>query len=211
MKRKKFFLSILLTLSIIMTFAMSFFSSGCYFLEDHSVKYHNVDIYLEQLYLHKDIFTEKIYHTGIDANFFLPKYEEIEYNYSDIDFYLFNGTPTLSRTAITFALDLMFSDESDYEEAKQNELSTRIFRTEYEGKKRNEKPVFEFYKGNFFCKTVYNDNYPRRFGLLCLDDSDLVLRYLYFEEWESGRYVKDPDYIINCTNCPWENYYSNQK
>lgn len=104
---------------------------------------------------------------------------------------------------MTFALDLKFNDKDNYESAKQNELSTRIYRTEYEEKKWNEHPVFEFKIGSFLCKTVYDEDYPRRFGIICLNDNSLVLRYLYFEEWESPEYVKDADYIFNCTNCPW--------
>ncbi len=188
---------------LIITFIVgSLFFFGC---KDNSKKYHDIEIYIQQKYLDKDVFGEKVYHTGIDANFFLPKYEDIEYNYSEIDFYIFSGTATLSNTAVTFALDLKFDDKEKYESAKQNELSTREFMTEYEDKKWNENPVFEFTIGDFVCKTVYDDDYPRRFGLICLNDNSLVLRYLYFEEWESPEYVKDSNYIFNCTNCPWKN------
>lgn len=167
--------------------------------------YHDIEIYTQQKYLDKEVFESKACSTGYNANYFLPKYEEIEYNYSDIDFYLFDGTATMARTAVTLVLDLQFSDKAEYESAKQNELTMRNFRTEYEDKKWYDRPVFEFNIRDFFCKTVYGEDYPCRFGLICLNDSNYILRYLYFQEWESPEFVKDADYIYRCTNCPWEN------
>ena len=175
--------------------------AGC---EDASRKYHDIEIYIQQKYRDKEAFSEKVYHSGAGADYFLPKYEEIEYNYSDIDFYIFDGTATLIRTAVTFVLDLKFSDKNEYEAAKQNELLTRSFRTEYKEKKWYEKPVFEFDIKNYHCKTVDGKGFPCYFGLICLNDTDYVLRYLFFEEWESPEYVKDADYILSCTNCPWD-------
>ncbi|MDE6790937.1 MAG: hypothetical protein K2J61_04365 [Clostridia bacterium] len=168
-------------------------------------RYHDIEIYIQQKYLDKEEFGEQVYYTGAGVDYFIPKFEEIEYNYSDIDFYIFDGTATLSHTAVTFALDLKFSDKNEYESAKQNELSTRTFMTEYAEKKQNENPVFEFNLGNFSCKTVDGSGFPRRVRFICLDDSNYVLRYLVFEEWESPEFVKDATYILNCTNCPWNN------
>lgn len=170
--------------------------------------YHDIEIYTQQKYYDKDEFGEKVYHSGAGVDYFMPKYEEIEYNYSGIDFYIFDGTATLSKTAVTFALDLKFSDKDEYESAKQYELSTRTFMMEYEAGKRDQwdkDPVFEFNLGNFSCKTVDGNGYPRRVRFICVDDSNYVLRYLVFEEWESPEYVKDADYILSCTNCPWNN------
>ena len=174
--------------------------------EKYTKRYHDVEIYLQQKYRDKEEYGSKIYSSGGNANLFLPEYKELKYNYSDMDFYIFDGTGTMTYTAVTFVLDLKFSDKNEYEAAKQNELSTRSFRTEYEGKRWLEKdPVFEFNLDNFFCKTVLNNDYPRRFGLICFNDSYYVLRYLYFEEWESPEYIKDKDYILKCTSCPWGN------
>ena len=168
-------------------------------------RYHGFEIYSQQRYLDKEEFGEKVYHTGVNAKYFLPEYEEIEYNYSDINFCIFDGTATLTQTAVSFALDLRFSGEDEYELAKQNELSTCNFMTKYEGKRWHEKdPVFEFEIGNFICKTVSSDNYPCRFGLLCFNDNDSTLRYLYFEEWESPEYIKNAKYIQSCTECIWD-------
>lgn len=168
-------------------------------------RYHDIEIYIQQKYHDKDEFGEKVYYSGVGVDYFMPKFEEIEYNYSDIDFYIFNGTATLSKTAITFALDLKFSDKDEYESAKQNELSTRTLMSEYEAKEGDKEPVFEFNLGNFSCKTVEGNGYPRRVRFICLDDSNYVLRYLVLEEWESPEFVKDADYILSCTNCPWNN------
>lgn len=167
--------------------------------------YHDKEIYIQQRYHDKDEFGERVYSARVGVDSFMPKYEEIEYNYSDIDFYIFNGEANDTKTAITFALDLMFSDKDEYESAKQNELSTRTFMTEYEGKKPNENPVFEFNFGTFLCKTVDLKSYPQYVKLICLDDSNYVLRYLVLKEWINRDEVKTPEYIVKCTNCPWNN------
>lgn len=194
----------ILAISIIMTLCMGIVIwDGC--SSNDIRKYHDIEIYIQQKYHDKDAFGEKVYHSGVGADYFLPKYEEIEYNYSDIDFYIFDGTATLSKTAVTFVLDLKFNDKTEYESAKQNELATHDFMTEYEGKKWYEKPVFEFNIGDYLCKTVDGNGYPSRVRLICLNDYNYVLRYLIFEEWESPEYVKDADYILSCTNCPWDN------
>lgn len=168
-------------------------------------KYHDVQIYSEKTYLDKDKFGEKVYFTGLGARSFLPEFSEITYDYSDIDFYLFNGTATSSNTAVTFVLDLKFEDAERYEEAKQTELSCHAFRTEYADKKWLDcVPLFEFSEGSYVCKTVQNDHYPSRFGLLCYSDDNNSLRYLFFEEWEASGYIQSKEYIIECTNCPWD-------
>lgn len=200
--KTKNILSKIVGLLIVAFILGSFFYYGC---TDHSKKYHDIEIYIQQKYLDKDVFGDKVYHSGAGAKFFLPKYEDIEYSYSEIDFYIYDGTATLGNTAVTFALDLKFDDKQKYESAKQNELSTREFMTEYEDKKWNENPVFEFKIGSFNCKTVKDEGYPRRVRFICSNDSNFVLRYLIFEEWESPEYVKNSNYIFNCTNCPWKN------
>ena len=134
---------------------------------------------------------------------FLPRYEDVQYNYSDIDFYIFDGTATMDKTAVTFALDLSFDNIDAYNEAKSSELESRTFMTDYSENNRYENAEFEFTTGDFSCKTVYDDDYPRRFELICFNDGTYTLRYLFFEEWEAWEYAQDKDYIINCTNCPW--------
>lgn len=165
-------------------------------------RYHDIEIYSQQKYLDKDEFGDRVYHTGVGAKYFLPKYDEIEYNYSDINFCIFDGTATMTYTAVSFVLDLKFNDKVDYESAKQNELSTRNFMAEDEGKRWHEKnPEFEL--GDFVCKTVSDSKYPRCFGLLCFNENKSVLRYLYFQEWESD-YIKNAEYIKSCSNCTWD-------
>lgn len=203
--KKKKVLLIILSIILVMVIGTAL-SYGIILLDGCTGKirtYHDIEIYTLQKYHDKDTFGEKVYHSGVGADYFLPKYEEIEYNYSDIDFYIFDGTATSSKTAVTFVLDLKFNDKTEYESAKQNELITRDFMTEYDGKKWYENPVVEFNIGNYFCKTVDGTGYPSRVRLICLNDNNYILRYLIFEEWESPEYVKDADYISSCTNCPW--------
>lgn len=213
MKIKRTVLSRLVAiLSIAVLCTGALFFNGClslmlvdYGLSEKDFKaYHDKEIYIQQRYHDKDEFGEQVYAAGARVDDFMPKYEEIEYNYYDIDFYIFDGVVTYTRTAITFALDLMFSVKDEYESAKQNELSTRSFMTEYEGKETYENPVFEFTFGTFSCKTVKHIEYPRGVRFICLDDSNYVLRYLIFVEWYDDE-VKDVEYIMSYTNCPWNN------
>lgn len=105
----------------------------------------------------------------------------------------------LDYTAVTCVLDLDFENIDRYKEVKSMELTTRSFASESIGFNS----ALEFVVGNFVCKTVQNEKYPRQFGIICYNDNDSIMRYLYFEEWESPEYAKDKDYIIKCTNCPW--------
>lgn len=173
--------------------------------DSYAKTYHDKEIYIQQRYHDKDEFGDQVYAYGMGIEYFMPKYEEIEYNYSDIDFYIFNGASTVTKTAITFALDLIFSDKDEYESAKQSELSTRTFMTEYEEKTPNENSAFEFKFGTFLCKTVDGKGYPQCVRFICLDDSNYILRYLVFDEWINQDEVKAPEYIVKCTNCPWNN------
>lgn len=204
MKIKRTVISISVAILIIASLCASALLLGA--CTDNDFKaYHDKEIYIQQKYHDREEFGEQVYFSGVGVDYFMPKYEEIEYNYSDIDFYIYNGVGTLTKTAITFVLDLMFSDKDEYESAKQNELSTRTFMTEYEGKKPDENPVFEFNFGTFYCKTADGKGYPQYVMLICLDDSNCVLRYLVFQEWINRDEVKAPEYIVKCTNCPWNN------
>jgi len=160
-------------------------------------EFHDLDIFLEKKFLNRDQFGENIYHSGINAEKFFPVVENSDNRKFEMDFYIFDGTATLGSTAVTFALDLEFAMGEDYLEMKSIELSSRDFETDLSGLIR------EFSMGNFICKIIKSDEYPRRFGLICYNDKDSIMRYLYFEEWESPEYEKNQDYIMRCTNCPW--------
>lgn len=177
-----------------------FYATSCV---DDPKTYNDTDIYMELKFYNEEDFGQKVYHTGISAMNFIPEYEDLKYDYSSIDFYIFDGTTTMDKTAVSFVLDLHFNDQNAYQSAKNNELESQIFMMDYPDKKWYEDPEFEFSISDFFCKTVYNDNYPRRFGLICYNDNNFILRYLFFEEWEASEYVQDKDYIAKCTNCPW--------
>ena len=200
MEKRKAVLSIILVL-VVLLFGF-LIVAGVSDAHDYKA-YHDINIYIQQQYHNKEVFGDKVYSLGVSADNFMPEYDEIEYNYSDIDFYIYNGTATMTKTAVTFALDLKFNDKDEYESAKSFELSAREFMTEYKGKQPN-KSIFEFELGDFLCKTVEGNGYPRCAGFICLNDSKLVLRYLIFEEWESPESVKDARYISGCTNCPWK-------
>ncbi len=196
--KRRFFVNIFVVLLCVTTVL---YATSC---SNEPRTYNDVNIYIEQKFYNEEEFGEKVYHTGISAMNFIPEYEEIEYDYSYIKFYIFDGTATMTKTAVSFVLDLYFSDKNVYQSAKTNELEQHIFMTDYSGKKWYENPEFEFSIGDFFCKIVYNDNYPRRYGLICSNDNNFILRYLFFEEWEGPEYVQSKDYIKKCTNCPWE-------
>lgn len=199
--RKKILIPIIIVVAIAIAV---FFIVAC---TDRPVTYHSAEIYTQQQFYDEEMVGKKVSSSGGYARHFLPEYEGIEYNYSSVDFYIYDGTTTLTRTAVTFALDLQFDDENDYLTAKQSELSANNFMTEYNGDDLflfEAKPETEFSYGDFTCKIVENADYPRRCGIICFNDEDYVLRYLYYDEWEAPEQVPQVDYIVKCTNCPWD-------
>lgn len=181
--------------------------AGCVYLgtDKNRIKtYHDVNIYMEKTYFETKELGEKVYHTGINSKQFIPSYNDLSYHYSSIDFYIFDGTATLTDTAVTIALDLFFDDENVYATAKQTAMESNFFMSESEKAENISSSQLDFTIEDFECKTVEDDGFSRRFGLLCFSDEKRILRYLYFEEWESPEYLKSKNYIWECSNCPWE-------
>lgn len=183
--------------------------TGISYLNSREVLYHDRNIFIERDFLDKENYNSAIYSSGVIADRFFPIYDEIKFKYDEINFYIYSGHRNLTHTGVTFSLDLIFDNENEYDEAKNtvlnyyNFLKLEDISPEYSGP---HKPQVIFEIDNFVCKIVNEGDYtkyPSYFGMICYNDKEKVLRYLFFRELESPEYVQSVEYIKKCSNCPW--------
>lgn len=138
--------------------------------------------------------------TSNNCKDFLPKYNDFIYRQFVKEFYIFDGSNTMSYTSISFVLELQFDNIQEY---KQFLL--------YENERMEYTDKFEItYKEyNCFLTTdtnltyyYYEENIPFQFGMLCQNEKNLLIRYIYFRECESS-VDKNFNIVFKNTNCNW--------
>lgn len=172
-------------------------------------RYDDVDLYKNRVFLDEEKFDSRFNYTAKLADKFLPSYEEIDFGYSDIGFYIYDGSPNITKTALTFVLELKFDNDTAYSAAREEILGSYTLMTEedVQSKSSLREVKYELEVGSFECVTVNGDGYtkfPEYYGLLCFNDSGKTIRYLYFRELEAPEsFHGDSEYVIECTNCDW--------
>ena len=123
---------------------------------------------------------------GLCAKEFFPKYDEIEYSYSSIDFYVYAYNNHNQFLDVAFVLELTFDNAEEYEETKNNVYSSYSF---LEKRVRDDDgigyamPAPEFQSKNFLVKIITEgeekDDYPKRICAIGLNDEKYILRYIF--------------------------------
>ena len=165
-------------------------------------KYHDVDIYKNKEYFNEKYFrssdvTEKVA-PYIDK--FLIPYEKINFQYKDIQCYVFDGTKSSSDTGISIAVDFYLGD--NYSQVKEQFMGKYAF---------YEEDCYKLKTDNFECLMVKDDEitqYLSRFGLICFNDKEGIVRQFYFYEPDCDKYEYSLEeyyhkFIKFCSNCPW--------
>ena len=142
---------------------------------------------------------------GRNAKRFFPSYEEIVYEYANIEFYIFAYLGVTFPDA-TFVLEMQFDDASKYEEAKADIYALYDF---LEKPVRKTMPACEYTVGDFVIKILTQgedrDSFPHSVFAICENDNENIMRYMYL-------YCEDIDAIAtsdfvngvkNRTNCEW--------
>lgn len=150
-----------------------------------------------------DHWVDYVYDT---ENEFLPKQDEIEYSYSNIEFYVWLN----SLLGSTHVLELSFDNIEEYERAKDDIYSKYEF---LDGKVKEHghtvMPTGTVQVGGFLCKIVEEGeryDYPHNFSAICVNEEQLIIRYFFY-------FNQDLDVISNerslkrkfkeNTDCEW--------
>ncbi|MBQ7226684.1 MAG: hypothetical protein IJX02_08820 [Clostridia bacterium] len=123
---------------------------------------------------------------GVYAKEFFPKYEEIEYEYSTINFFVYTYNHKVVFVDVALILEMSFDDASTYEKAKADIVSNYTF---LEKRVRDDDgigfsmPAPEFQVGDYLVKIITegaeNDSYPTRICAIGLNDDEKAIRYIY--------------------------------
>ena len=130
---------------------------------------------------------------------FLPDHT-FEYGEYVKGFYVFDGSGTYYDTSISFVLELQFEDVQTYQEYLVYENSRHaytsefnIFRNGYTCLLSTDSTLTYFYRD----KTV-----PDIFAMFCTNEEQMVVRYVYFNEFENEMDEMFNKLFLN-TNCEW--------
>lgn len=168
-------------------------------LFDKGETYCDLSVYFNQNYANGSFLQGKADEAGKRALGFLPDSDDYRYREEISDFYIFDGSKTLTTTGVTFVLDVSFADRETYSACKQEE-SLRNYVDEAQSYEKKE---------SFECRIVDDDNIqyakgesvPWCCGMICTNDDEMIVRYLYFSETDG--YHTNLAYMLNCTSCPW--------
>ena len=163
------------------------------------VTYHDVNIYKDSLYTqfcYIDIKDEDTYFKKAteESNKFFPKYEDIDYKYSSLDFYIYDSSFKDNEQSVTYTLDIYFDDINIYNEEKEE-----IYINHHIG-------VYKTTKGDFECISVDDKkvNEPFSCNIICLSEKMMCIRYIYFIETKPPKEVWSIDKMLKSTCCYWK-------
>ena len=137
--------------------------------------YHDVDIYKEESYLTTNYIAIKssdyYYNKATkEASEFIPKYKDIDYKYSSLDFYIYDSSFKDNEQSVTYTLDIYFDDINIYNEEKEE-----IYINHHIGE-------YKTTKGDFECISVDDKkvNEPFSCKIICLSEKMMCIRYIFY-------------------------------
>lgn len=165
-----------------------------------SREYCDTNIYINKEYLNEQYFQSSFVATraGPCADKFFIPYNEISFDYEDMQFYVFDGTDSITKPGISLSLDMKFGE--NYHEVKDYLINKYDFYDD------------DYYKatiGKYTCQIVSDEEitrYIERFGMLCYCDSEKTIRlfYYYDEDYDLDESLNEyKSKIIKCSNCVW--------
>lgn len=152
-----------------------------FFPSKYETDINGIDIYINEDYADENDYDDPwIHKAGKLAKKFFPKYSEIDYNYKDVEFYLYSNNIGYPDTVLT--LEIVFDNIDEYNFAKNDVNSQYEFLEEkVTNGNRCVMPSPEFKINNFDCKVVKAnaESYPKHFGIICTNDTEMIIRYVY--------------------------------
>lgn len=168
----------------------------CIFLQacttGEAIQIHDSSIYKNNEYINLEEYQNTwLINAGNNASKFFPEYEDINFEYSSVDFYIYCNT--VNDTFITFPdatliLELSFSDKESYDSAKENINNTYEYLKEpVKSTFSYEMPSGNFMIGSYDCFVIKNDKdrYLKSFNTICYNEDELKIRYLYCYETDT--------------------------
>lgn len=131
---------------------------------------------------------------------YLPRYSDFKYKEYVTGFYTYDSSYTLCGGSVSFVLQLQFTEKEDYTEFLEYELK----RYEYGSSPIVLKNDYECYLclDEEVTRYNYHDKRPYSLGMLCLDEENLLTRYVFYINMEYSVDKKFNDVFDN-TNCDW--------
>ena len=158
-----------------------------------TIRYNDIDHYIEDTYDSLN-FSPIYYIVSKDSKKFIPEYSTFEYKQFAKKFYIFENTD-----ATNLVLELQFDTVSEYENFLAYEHNrceyTDEFDVEYHGYKCYVTTDSEY---TFVWK---GEKVPTLFGMLCENQEDLTVRYLYY--YSRGDLRVWFFRVFRQTNCDW--------
>ena len=132
--------------------------------------------------------------------YFLPNYNEFEYKENVIGFYTYDSSNTLFGGSVSYVLELQFATKKVYNEFVEYEYT----RYEYDSNSIILKNDYECYLclNENITQYYYGEYMPYALGMLCLNEKDIKIRYVYYVNIEHSIDNKFNDVFQN-TNCDW--------
>lgn len=132
--------------------------------------------------------------------YFLPSYNEFEYKENITGFYTYDSSNTLFGGSVSYVLELQFATKKVYNEFLEYEYT----RYEYDSNSIILKNDYECYLclNEDITQYYYGEYMPYALGMLCLNEKDIKIRYVYYVNIEHSIDNKFNDVFQN-TNCTW--------
>lgn len=171
------------------------------------------NFYIDGKYLDDTIYSNGYYSSIVNrARNFFPTYESLNTNILSINFYLKcmdskDDNTWFSVPDSTMVLELIFSDDCEYENAKTSANNSFIFLDEpVKNVISYSMPLAFFNIGDWKCQVIKENDiiYPCC-NIFCFNDKTNTIRYLcyYDKDCDSISKEKFISSIINGTNCNW--------
>ena len=201
------------TMSVILVLIFTTLAfSSC---DDYTTRIDDIEMFINETY-YSDDYVEGDdywkYPEGRNAHDFFPSYDEIEYAYSDINFYVYACSDFFDYPDTTIVLELKFDNAQAYNNAKQDIYSTYTFlQNSVEDDmwlSLTVMPQAEFTIGNYKVKIITQgeeNDFPHNVYAICENQSEWVIRYLYVYDLDQDALDEDDfiDGIIDNSNCDW--------
>ena len=176
--------------------------------EENTIRIDDINIFISEEYVVEDRNAGAEWWKDIpgrNARKFFPSYDEIEYEYSDISFYVY-AYAGLSFPDATFVLELKFDDSEKYEEAKSDIYTIYDY---LEKPVKSEMPSCEYKVGDYLIKVLTEgkeeDSFPNFIYTICENDNENIIRYMFlYSTHQDTIHISDfVNGVKKHTNCQW--------
>ena len=197
--KKKIKIKKLMLFGILFIFVICLFGYIVYGEINFIKRYDDINLYKNDNYL--TLSTSNAYSfSSKNCYKYFPKYDDFIKKDNINKFYVFDGSETLGRTAVSFVLEIKFINLFDYNEYVSYVLNRCAYTDKFNINYKNYECLVTTNKE--FTKFYYKDVRPYAFGMFCMNEDKLIIRYIYYRDIEIAIDEKFKNVFKN-TNCEW--------